>query len=107
MPGPETKSKDEVWKLPIKLGAAMLKHYAAKAVGEEAVKLVVEQALDSSKDGSIAKIDEWLKSSKAKKAVEKALEQAAGQFGKSAPAQALTAAGFVWRNTAGVKKAVE
>ena len=30
----------EAWKLPIRVGAALLKHYAAKAVGDETVKIL-------------------------------------------------------------------
>jgi len=97
----------EAWKLPIRVGAALLKHYAAKAVGDETVKILAEEALDAGRDSAIAKIDDWLNGARAKKQMQTALARAAEEFLRQPSAHALQVAGFAWQDSPEINRALE
>lgn len=89
----------QLWKLPANVGVAILKHYAKKAVGDEALAIVTDQVVDWTKSAGIEAIDEWLNGSKARKQLEAALDAAAVRFAATPAGAAVRDAGFTWRRS--------
>ena len=77
------RSKAALVRLPVQVAAALLKHYAKKAFGEDALGIVADELIGEGKEGALAKVDAWLKKPAALQRVARAIEGSGDMLSRS------------------------